>query len=132
MSATGPVVLDASAVLALVYREPGHDQVLDRLPGAVISSVNWAEIVAKLAQRQHPDPAAAAEAVRALGIEVIAFSTAHAVRAGLLWSSTRAAGLSLGDRACLALAAATPDAVTLTSDRAWVNLAIDTTIQLIR
>lgn len=61
-------VLDASAVLALIYREPGHEQVAKVLTGAVVATVNWAEVIAKLAQRGHPNPAAAAEAVRALGI----------------------------------------------------------------
>lgn len=126
------VVLDASAVLALIYREPGHGQVAARLPGATVSAVNWSEVVAKLAQRGHPDPAAAAEAVRALGIEIAAFTAAQAVRAGLLWPTTRAAGLSLGDRACLALASTTADSITLTGDRAWAELPIDTTVELIR
>ena len=125
-------VLDASAVLALIYREPGHDQVAEALPGAVVSAVNWAEVVAKLAQREHPDPAAAAEAVRALGARVLPFTAAHAVAAGLLWTTTRTAGLSLGDRACLAVAASTPDGVALTSDRAWSSLTVETTVHLIR
>jgi ribonuclease VapC len=74
-------VLDASAVLALLYREPGHEQVTQVLAGAVISTVNWAEVIAKLDQRGHPDPTAAAEAVRALGVQVLAFTTTHAVTA---------------------------------------------------
>jgi PIN domain nuclease of toxin-antitoxin system len=126
------VVLDASAVPALIYREAGHDRVAARLPGAVVSAVNWSEVVAKPAQRGHPDPASAAEAVRALGIEVAAFSLPQAVRAGLLWPITRAAGLSLADRACLALAAADPASTTLTGDRVWAELPIDTTVELIR
>lgn len=125
-------MLDASAVLALIYREPGHDQVAEALPGAVVSAVNWAEVVAKLAQRDHPDPSAAAEAVRALGVRVLPFTAAHAVAAGLLWPATRAAGLSLGDRACLAVAASTPGGVALTSDRAWSDLTVEITVHLIR
>jgi PIN domain nuclease of toxin-antitoxin system len=54
------------------------------------------------------------------------------VRAELLWPITRAAGLSLADRACLALAAADPASTTLTGDRVWAELPIDTTIELIR
>jgi PIN domain nuclease of toxin-antitoxin system len=75
-------VLDASAVLALLYREPGHGQVAGLLPGAMVSTVNWAEIVAKLGQRGHPDPAAAAKGVRSLGVRVEPFTAADAVRAG--------------------------------------------------
>ena len=55
-------VLDASAVLALLYREPGHERVAEQIAGAVVSTVNWAEIVQKLAQRGHPAPVAAADA----------------------------------------------------------------------
>jgi ribonuclease VapC len=125
-------VLDASAVLALIYREPGHDQVLAVLGGAVVSTVNWAEVVTKLTQRAHPDPAAAATGLRSLGLTVHPFAPADAVRTGLLWRQTHAAGLSLGDRACLAVAAGIPDGVAVTSDRAWANLDLGITIQLIR
>jgi PIN domain nuclease of toxin-antitoxin system len=127
------VVLDASAVLALIYREPGHEQVADALPGAVCSTVNWAEVVGKLAQREHPNPASAADAVRTLGVKVLPFTTTHAVAAGLLWPTTRAAGLSLGDRACLALAQATPESVAYTCDGAWATLDLpEVTVQQLR
>jgi PIN domain nuclease of toxin-antitoxin system len=125
-------VLDASAVLALIYRETGHEQVADILGGAVVSTVNWAEVVAKLAQRGHPDPAAAAEGVRSLGVQVLPFMPADAVRAGLLWPKTRSAGLSLGDRACLAAAAGIPEGVAVTGDRAWAELDVGIKIALIR
>lgn len=128
----GPFVLDASAVLALIYREPGHEQVLAALPGAWVLAVNWAEVIAKLLQRHHPHPSAAAEAIRALGVEVVAFTPAQATQAGLLWQTTHAAGLSLGDRACLALATSRPDTTTLTGDRAWADLTLHTTVRLIR
>lgn len=125
-------VLDASAVLALIYREPGHDYVANILSSAVVSTVNWAEVVAKLAQRGHPNPAAAAEGVRSLGVQVLPFIPADALRAGLLWPKTRGAGLSLGDRACLAVAAGIPEGVAVTSDRAWAELDVGVEVQLIR
>jgi PIN domain nuclease of toxin-antitoxin system len=126
------VVLDASAVLALIYRESGHDQVASILGDAVVCTVNWAEVVAKLAQRGHPDPAAAVAGLRSLGVHVRPFAAADAVRAGLLWQQTRAAKLSLGDRACLAVAAGLPDGVAVTSDRTWAGLDPGCTIRLIR
>ncbi|MGH8920010.1 MAG: type II toxin-antitoxin system VapC family toxin [Actinomycetes bacterium] len=125
-------VLDASAVLALLYREPGHDQVADLIAGAVVCTVNWTEIVQKLAQRGHPDPAAAAEGVRSLGVHVQPFTPADAVCAGLLWPKTHGAGLSLGDRACLAVAQGIPEGVAVTADQAWVGLDIKVPVQLIR
>ncbi len=75
-------VLDASAVLTLLYREPGHDQVAELIGGAVVCTVNWTEIVQKLAQRGHPDPAAAAEGVRSLGVHVLPFTPADAACSG--------------------------------------------------
>jgi len=125
-------VLDASAVLALIYREPGHDQVGELLPGAVVSAVNWAEVVAKLAQRAHPEPAAAADGVRSLGVRVEAFTVADAVRAGLLWPKTRSAGLSLGDRACLAVARRVAGGEAVTADQAWAELDLEIAVRLIR
>ncbi len=125
-------VLDASAVLALLYREPGHDQVAGLLDGAVVCTVNWTEIVQKLAQRGHPDPSAAVEGVRSLGVHVLPFTPADAVCAGLLWSRTRSAGLSLGDRACLAVAQGIPEGVAVTADQAWIGLDQEVTVQLIR
>jgi ribonuclease VapC len=125
-------VLDASAVLALLYREPGHDQVADMLNGAVVSTVNWAEIVQKLAQRGHPAPTVAIDAVRSLGVRVLPFTADDARRAGLLWQATRAAGLSLGDRACLAVAAGVAEGLAVTADQAWKSLNLDIPVRLIR
>lgn len=125
-------VLDASAVLALLYREPGHERVAEQLAGAVVSTVNWAEIVQKLAQRGHPAPVAAADAVRSLGVHVLAFTADDAVRAAQLWPTTRSVGLSLGDRACLAVAAGIPDGVAVTADQAWSTLDLRVPVQQIR
>jgi len=67
----------------------------------------------------------------ALPIEWVAFSDVHAAKAGELWRNTRQAGLSLGDRACLALAIER-DLPVLTADRAWAGLALPIDIHLIR
>jgi ribonuclease VapC len=125
-------VLDASALLALLYREPGHEQVADSLDGAVVSAVNWAEVLQKLAQRGHPAPTSAADGITSLGVQVVPFGRADAACAGLLWSVTRRAGLSLGDRACLAVAQRVPDGVAVTADRAWADLDLGVTVRLIR
>lgn len=70
-------VLDASAVMELLYREPGHERVAGLLADAVVSAVNWIEIVQKLVQRGHPAPTSAAEGIRSLGVEVVPTLTAR-------------------------------------------------------
>lgn len=125
-------VLDASAILALIYREPGHERVTAAMRGAIASTVNWAEVVTTLARRGHPDLETAAEAIRALGVDIAPFTPHDAVRAGLLWTTTHTAGLSLGDRACLAVAETSDAEAILTSDRAWADLDTTAPIELIR
>jgi PIN domain nuclease of toxin-antitoxin system len=110
-------VLDASAVLALLNREQGHEQVLAVLPTAVIGTVNLTEVISKLCERGVP-PDAAMEAVQCLGVEIVPHSVEHAMRAGSLRPITKAFGLSLGDRACLALGR-DRHATVITAERHW-------------
>lgn len=125
-------VLDASAVLALIYREDGHDRVAEQVRGAVISAVNFSEVVQKLAQNGHPVPTEAAAVVLSLGATVAAFTAAEAVDTALLWPRTRSEGLSLGDRACLAVAASLPNGRAVTADRAWADVNAGVPVDLIR
>jgi ribonuclease VapC len=125
-------VLDASAVLTLLYREPGHELVAELLDGAVISSVNWSEVVQKLAQRVVPDVAAVTAGLVALGADVLAFGRAEAETAAALWPAGRASGLSLGDRACLAVASAVPAGFAVTADKAWSQVKAGVEIRVIR
>lgn len=126
----GSVVLDASALLALFYREAGGDEVASRLPGAIVGAVNIAEVVGKLA-----DGGLAEEEVRlaidALHLDVVSMDETVAWECGLLRPRTRAAGLSLGDRACLALAKVRGLPV-LTADRAWLGIDVGVAVLLIR
>ena len=126
------IVLDASAVLALMDAEPGQEAVAAVLPGALVSAVNLAEVVSKLAERGMPAAQAHADAM-ALGIDVVAFDGDLALDVGALRPLTRAAVLSLGDRCCLALARLYHAAV-LTTEARWepVAKAVDVTIQNIR
>lgn len=110
-------VLDASAVLALLLEEPGAEKVLSALPGALLSSVNLAELVGTLCERGMPGDEAML-AIDSLGVEVVAFDSEQARLAGELRPITRSAGLSLGDRACLALARLT-NRPAMTADIAW-------------
>ncbi len=117
------LVLDASALLAYLRDEPGAELVADAIAdGVVISTVNLAEVLSRSADRG-ADPAKIAAKLTQSGlldgaITVEPFTTADAIDAARLRPLTRDAGLSLGDRACLALARrlGTP---ALTADTAW-------------
>lgn len=123
-------VLDASALLAMLQGEPGAELVEQVLENAVISAVNWSEVVQKAA-------AAGVETVgmrgdvEALGLRILAFDSADAERAAELWKETRTAGLSLGDRACLAVAGLF-GVPALTADRAWSELGLPVAVELVR
>ena len=98
------VVLDASALLAAIQQETGGDKVQDVIEHAVISSVNWSEVLQKL-QRVGVDTDAMTEAFYALGFEVVPFTVEDAKFAAELWPVSKSKGLSLADRSCLALGA---------------------------
>ncbi len=130
MSRMEPVVLDASALLALLGSEAGQESVQAALPGAVINAVNLAEVVGRLADHGMPEQEIR-EALVGLGLDVRAFGEEEAWHAGMSRPVTRAAGLSLGDRACLATGASLALPV-LTADRQWATLALQIEIRLIR
>lgn len=125
-------VLDASALLCLLNQENGQDRVRAALSDAVISAVNYSEVIAKLAERGGA-VAAVSRALDHLHLAVVDFDRAQAVEAGALRLATRQAGLSFGDRACLALAK-TRGFVALTADQAWAQLddTIGVTVELVR
>jgi ribonuclease VapC len=125
-------VLDASAVLTLLFEEPGAGAVRVQLRTGVIGAANLAEVLAKLSDHGLP----AVEAVRAvaiLGLEVAPMTEGQAQRSAELRPLTRAAGLSLGDRACLALAAEL-GAPAVTADHGWSAVAgpAGVSVQVIR
>ncbi len=128
----GPVVLDASAVLALLFEEPGAEVVRAQLRTGVIGAANLAEVLAKLSDHGLPGTEAV-RAVAILGLEVAPMTEAQARQSAKLRPMTRAVGLSLGDRSCLALAAEL-DAPVLTADRSWdaVAGAAGVSVQVIR
>ena len=125
------VVLDASALLALLNEESGSEFVAALIEeGAAMSTVNLSEVVAKLNEAGMPEEAIH-EALDALGITIVDFDTAFAYKTGLLRLATKKAGLSLGDRACLALAGQL-GLPAVTTDRVWENLSLGITIQIAR
>lgn len=123
-------VLDASALLAAMLQERGAQQVEDKLADARIGAVNLSEVVAKLQERGVPDDVID-DSLAELDLIVVPFDAEQAVMAGKLRRDTRAAGLSLGDRACLALAAML-DATAITTDSAWRDLKLPIEIELAR
>lgn len=123
-------VLDASAVLAVLQEEPGAETVESLLAECVISTVNLSEVVAKLVDNGI-DGAAAVRLTEAQAFRPVDHTLDLARIAGTLRAETRAAGLSLGDRACLALALALGLPV-FTTDRAWQGLPLDIEVRSIR
>lgn len=124
------VVLDASAVLAVYLDEPGADQVRMVLPGALLSSVNYTEVVGKCLDRGEA-MSGVLRKLAAMGLHVVAHDLQLAQRTGALRPLTRRFGLSLADRACLALAER-ERAPVLTADRNWKSLELGLDIRLIR
>lgn len=124
------VVLDASAALALLMDERGGEAVARVAGAAVIGAVNLAEVLQRLEQRA-VEPAAIAAADALFRDRVMPFTEAQARDAAGLWTATRAHGLSLGDRACLALARSL-DVPALTADRAWAALDVGVRVEVIR
>lgn len=129
-------VVDASALLAYFHGEPGASVVAEALSGiSVVSAVNWAEVLSKFVDEgEDPDSLAErleSEGVLSLGLEVLPVTAIDARMIARLRPLTRSAGLSLGDRACLALALRL-EYGALTADRPWASLDLGLEIKLIR
>ncbi len=128
-------VFDASALLAWALREPGFERAARALAmGAAVSAVNWAETLSKLADvNQVPEDSVSEFERRGvfLTLAIHPFDADAALDIARLRPSTRAAGLSLGDRACLALARSLKLPV-LTADRAWTKVHVGVKIETIR
>ena len=121
-------VLDASAVLALLQGETGADQVEPLLDGALMSCVNLSEVLQK-AEQHDVDTEGLEFDLQALGVDFRGFDVPDARATADGWAPTT--GLSLGDRACLALAA-TVDGTAVTSQRGWIAAAPDVSVAAIR
>lgn len=123
-------VLDASALLALLNNEPGAQRVRDILPEAVIGAVNVCETVGKLtdAGMSLDD---ARTSIELIHLEIVPFDTELAYKAGSLIVETKKLGLSLGDRACLALGLSLNKTV-VTAERLWSRLKLDVNVEVIR
>lgn len=124
------IALDSSAVLAVILSEPGGERVAPILRGALLSSVNLAEVQTRLILRG-ANADSALRAIRELECEICPFVESQAQTAAELVLQTRSLGLSLGDRACLALGIERKAAI-YTADRSWTQLSLGIRIQAIR
>jgi ribonuclease VapC len=124
-------LLDASALLAYLQREPGFEAVREALrEGAGISAVNLAEVVGKL-KTKGKDPDRILRRLLAMGLEVLPFTLEEALEAGALDPLTRPLGLSLGDQACLA-AGKVRRLPVLTTDRSWLGVVPGVEVRMVR
>jgi ribonuclease VapC len=122
--------LDSSAILAVFFQERGGEVVSPILHGALLSTVNLTEVHTRMIDRG-AQPQQAWNWIEGFQCEVCSFTDEHARVAAELKSITRAFGLSLGDRACLALAI-DRKATVYTTDRVWKNLNLGIQIEVIR
>jgi PIN domain nuclease of toxin-antitoxin system len=125
------VVLDASAILAIVFQERGAEKLtVEIMKDAVISTVNLAEVQSKLVKKGY-DPDEAWEDATSLVSAAVRFTSEQAKIAGSLITQAEKVGLSLGDRSCLALAIALK-APVYTTEQAWRELKVGVPIHVIR
>jgi PIN domain nuclease of toxin-antitoxin system len=125
------IVLDASAILAIVFQERGAEKLTPEiLKDAVIGTVNLAEVQSKLIKKGYR-PEEAWEDALSLVNSAEPYTSGQARIAGDLITTTEKYGLSLGDRSCLALAIALK-APVYTTEQAWRNLKLGVPIHVIR
>ncbi len=124
------VVFDSSALLAITFGGEGAEVATRALNEGIVSAVNASEIIACYVE-QGASEKEAREWLRAFEVEIRPFDEALAISAGLMRNVTRERGLSLGDRACMALAIR-EGARVLTADRTWEELGLNVEVDLIR
>ncbi len=126
------IVLDTSALLAWIHQEPGGDFVAESLKSdCSLSNVNLIELVTKLIDQQYKVADQIGAKLRSLNINLVDLNERQAITAAMLRKTTISKGLSLGDRACLALAIEL-DATVLTTDKVWTELKLPINIINIR
>ena len=123
-------VLDASAMLAFARGEPGGQIVYGYRGDALASAVNVAEVGTRLSDLG-AGQAEVRRAIALMAVEIVSFDAEQAIATAGMRLATRHRGLSLGDRACLQLAAQR-GLPAVTADRAWAELDVDVDVRLIR
>lgn len=127
-----PFILDTSALLAYLWKEPGEVRVAQLLTTehCLLGTTNLAELVSKIVERGFPHDEIQ-NLVNSFNVDIVPLSQEQALLSGVLRQTTRHLGLSLGDRACLALTK-TLDGIAVTADRPWLTLGLDIAIECIR
>jgi PIN domain nuclease of toxin-antitoxin system len=130
MSIVRPFIIDSSIVLAVLRNEQGGKRAGELALGAIMSSVNLAEVVTKCVEFEI-DPNEAVQFIARRNIDIVEFRFEDGVLAGRLMAVAPKGRLSLGDRACLATAIRL-DSTALTADRVWAELDLPCKVELIR
>ena len=123
-------VLDASAILCMLFQEKGAETVEALLGSAIVSTVNYAEAISKLHER-NVDENTISSILTNFKPPIFDFDVQQSIRTAALRNVTRSKGLSLGDRACLALAASR-NAIAVTTDKAWKDFDSIARVLLVR
>jgi PIN domain nuclease of toxin-antitoxin system len=124
------IVLDASALLAFMFREPGHDVVASVIDKSCISAVNVSEVIGRFTRDGH-DHRMVFQHLERSPVEMVPFLPEDGALTAALVPATRHLGLALGDRACLALAMVR-QVPAYTADRVWEKLNVKVEIEVIR
>ena len=124
------IALDASALLAFLFREHGHKRVAEIVDYACLSTVNLSEVLARFVRDGHDSNAVVAQ-IAATSIEIVPFGAQDAAIAASLVPTAQPLGLSFGDRACIALALSR-NLKAVTADRIWSKLEVGVTIEIVR
>lgn len=124
-------VVDSSVVIAYFLGKNGENNARKYINNAVISSVNYTEIISRLYQKTDISFEEIIQKLEALNFNVMLYDRAQAISAAQLHASTRSHGLSYGDCACLALALE-KELPAVTADKEWTELDIDTEVICIR
>jgi PIN domain nuclease of toxin-antitoxin system len=122
-------VIDSSALLAVLQKETGYLTVIPLLNGSLMSTVNLSEVLQKVEQKNLQIVNLMSN-LQTMGIEMIPFTTEQATLTATLWARYSSLGLSLADRACLALAQSR-NAIAVTADRNWADVS-NIQVQIIR
>src|SRR5262249_39815022 len=124
------VVLDASALMALLREEPGSDVVVASLANAIVSTVNYSEILKKTIERGGDSDHATAF-MKSLSMPIVPFDENLAIASAALYPIAKPYGLSFADRACLALGVSRGSPV-LTAERRMRLVSLPIKVKLIR
>lgn len=124
------IILDSSALIAFLLREPGHETAALHRANSSMSSVNFSEVLTRMS-RDEISPRTLAPRLIALGLTIIDFDAAQAVVAAGIGGLAQAHGVGRAECCCFALALHR-SAPVLTADRAWTSLGFDIAVHLIR